>query len=217
MPVIDPRDIAADAKDQLRAFDIAITKVFNQGVKKLQKAGRKSHKKLADIHWVEAHVDVEGRVRPLGQISSKWVKRKLALGKEAARGRFTKGLFRTIKSNKSFAKTKTGFVIDLKKPNLTVTVPRFIPASERKFKLSKEARKARGSGSKRVAINDYIDHYEEQKAPGLGNIPARDLVRMNKETVDFLNERFQRVAKSASLAGKQRVVEVKLIFKGFKI
>ena len=199
MPAKDPRDIAADAQEQLSAFRIAISRVFKQGVKKLQSKGRKVHKKLADIHWVEAHVDDKGRVRPLGEISVAWISRKRSLGKAVQRGRFTTGIFRTIKSSRSFKKTKRGFLVDLTLPNLTVRVPFITKTAEPR------------------TVNSYIDFYEEQKAPGMGNLPRRDVVRLNKEVVDFLNERFQRVAKSASLAGKQRVVQVRLIFKGFKI
>jgi hypothetical protein len=205
----DPRDMAADVKDQLEAFQTAVERVRTEGIKKLISVGRKEWRGMHADFIAEKYADAAGNIRSLGPITERWRKRKVALGKLENRGRFSNGIERTIKSRKSFIPIEgppAGFDIDLLAPDLTTRVPLRVPDS----KL--------GPKSKRVKVNEYLAFYEEQKAPGLGSLSTDAMDRIN-DAVDKAQERalkrLRNITISAAKGGRERVVQVRAMLRRF--
>ena len=203
--------MAVDAQDQLIAFREAIARTLGDRgvvVKAMQAQGRKEHREMHALFMRERYADITGKIKKLGSIRPRWVRRKVALGAVPNRGRFSEGVQRQIKSRKAYIPVEDGFDIDILVPNLTTRVPIRVPGTKKK-----------GSRFRRVRVNDYITFYAQQKAPGLGSISndAEGRLRQARQRAEEKQyRRLRNIAISAAKGGGERVIQVKMILEEFR-
>lgn len=194
------RRVESGATRSLREFRKALAGLKRISVKAVQLAGRDAHKRNARRYARGQYADNRGGLVRIKPYSAKHGKRKAALKLDLRRGVMRKGILKTMQSPKAFIRLQNGFTLDLEAPNLTVTGRATIGKSKRAL-AGKRILEGKGKDRRVVAIgvkvqktnrrsflvNNYLDHFTDQKAPGLGNITRsdeRDIEKRRREAVD---------------------------------
>lgn len=220
MPGIgDIRRASMAATRSVRAFDRAVTALQQRAVRAAQVAGREVFKRMYTRYGQGYYADKAGRIVPIRPFGSDWRKRKEKLGLDPRRGVARKGILKTIRSPLAFVRATKGFRIDLKRPNLTITGRATLRSALRNLagkaivegkgkdrKVVGLAVKRRKTNKRSFAVNSYIGHFADGKAPGLGNIATRDYVYINGAVNEAIVDHIARVKGAAKqvLSGKAR-------------
>jgi hypothetical protein len=184
----DIRRATSGATQSLRAFQRALAAVKQRAVRAAQIAGREVFKRMYTRFAQGFYANKAGQIVPIAPYGDAWGKRKEQLGLDKRRGVARKGILKTIRSPLAFIKYPSGFSIDLTRPNLTITGRATLGKAMRnlagKRVIKDKSVVAVGvtrllTNRRSFAVNSYIGHFADQKAPGLGNIARRDSVYIN--------------------------------------
>lgn len=196
-----------------REFERAVTGLRQRIIRAVQVGGREVFKRMHTRFATGFYANKAGRIVPISPYGPAWGKRKLQLGLDLRPGIARKGILKTVRSPLAFVKQPRGFDIDLARPNLTITGRATLGKSARniagkRITVGREvvgmafARKVTNRRS--FAVNRYIGHFADAKAPGLGNIATRDVVYLNGQARNAAAEHIARIrgASKRALAGK---------------
>lgn len=190
----DIRRAAMGAAREVREFDAALRALRRRLIRAMQLEGLRSAKEFAArFERLGLFANRNGalqRVKPYGDA---WGKRKRRLGLDTRRGIARKGVLKTLKSPRIVTKTARGFVFDPKTPDITVTGRATVGKSKRAL-AGKRIIEGKGKNRRVVGIgvkhqisnrrsfrvNNYIDHFADLKARGLGSLARSDYDRMRK-------------------------------------
>ena len=191
------RTVESGATRSLRDFERALKTIKRVMVKAAQVEGRKAFKRMGARYATSAYANrrgVLGRIKPY---SARHGKRKRALKLDMRPGVMRKGILKTIQSPKAFIKTDGGFIIDLEKPDITITGRATLGKSQRNLagkrligKLDGKRQvigisiKAQVTNRRSFRVNNYIGHFADRKAPGLGSITTGD----ERKLIDAVTE-----------------------------
>lgn len=196
----------ADQEDVVKAFQAALRKVKADSVKALHGNARKAVKKLSQLYEKEKYANATRQEVMLGRTSRRWRQRKLALGKDVRRGHFTLAISKAIRSPQAILKDENGFTYDIARAPTTGTV-----AGRRKSK----GRRARKSRKNRV--RDYVRHYEQKKAPGLGTLPKSAINLLDDAVHKATARKLKNIRKSAQRPGNEFLIDIELKLGGLTV
>lgn len=225
----DIRHAVSGATRSLRAFQRALAAVKSRAVRAAQVAGREVFKRMYTRFAQGFYANKTGQIVPIGAYGPAWGKRKKDLKLDLRRGVARKGILKTVRSPLAFIKYPSGFSIDLTRPNITVTGRATLGKSLRNLAGKTLFRhgdgrllNVSGSGAQIVArlvdrkvtnrrsfaVNSYIGHFADAKAPGLGNIAIRDQVYINGAINQAVAQHIGNLKGAAKqqLAGKARAL-----------
>jgi hypothetical protein len=176
----DIRKATSSANASAADFQRALKAIRALKIKETQRVGKIVAKRIGTRFSVGQFAGVGGKIAPLGKYGNAWRLRKIQLKLDLRRGVARKGILKQVSSGQIFAPLADGFDIDIKRPALIVTGnarlgkrPTFLFAKRTGGKVKK--RKHTGT-KESFFVNDYIDHYANAKAPGLGLLSTRDLL-----------------------------------------
>jgi hypothetical protein len=208
----DIRRAAMGAAREVREFDAALRALRRRLIRAMQIEGLRSAKEFAArFERLGLFANKNGalqRVKPYGDA---WGKRKKRLGLDSRRGVARKGVLKTMRAPAGFARTTTGFEIDLKKPDITVTGRATVGKSRRNLAGKRiiagkgKSRAVIGIGLRTLntnrrsfRVNNYLDHFVNAKAPGLKALSKGQLLRIQREVKAAIEEDIQRTLTTAS-------------------
>lgn len=213
------RTLESGADRTMRAFDRALRTVERVMVKAAQLEGRKVHKRNARRFARGQFANRQGLLKRLGDYGPKWGKRKRRLKLDLRRGVAGKGILKTTESPKGYIRRPDGFVIDYTKPDITITRRATLGKSKRAIAGRRiiegkgKARAVVGIGVKiqttnrrSFRVNNYLGHYADAKAPGLGSITDRDAEAIDKVAADAVEAHLRSIqGATRSLSARARV------------
>lgn len=203
---------------------------FRNVLENLQEKARKKARvqgKLALIRMGkefegEQYANAAGEMSPLGNISRQWAKFKRLRDLDPRRGHAGGGIQKVFKY--AFYKTSKGFDIDLKRAStfFRTSVSASIAGKGKRAYIFDEkkgwVRKGRRLKKFKVfkfggaKVSSYIEHYEDQKAVGLGSIPKENREAVENAANSVLDEGIAKIRKSAARisARKKFTITLKL-------
>lgn len=217
------RRAESGATRSLREFEKAVRGIKRVMVRAVQVEGKRVHKRNARRYARSQYANRRGGLKRIKSYGVKWGKRKAQLGLDKRRGVARKGILKTVKSPKSFRKTDNGFVIDYERPDITVTGRATLGKSKRSIAGKRiiegkgAARQVIGIGVKfqntnrrSFRVNNYIGHFADQKAPGLGSITRKDEKAIDKEAVEAVDKHVRSVKGASRALTKQARTKITL-------
>jgi hypothetical protein len=205
------RTAQSGATRELAAFQRALRGLRRIGVRAAQVHGRTAHKEMAAWFGEGKYAGADGNLHRIKPYGHKWGKRKKRLGLDSRRGVARKGVLKTMRAPAGFARTTTGFEIDLKKPDITVTGRATVGKSRRNLAGKRiiagkgKSRAVIGIGLRTLntnrrsfRVNNYLDHFVNAKAPGLKALSKGQLLRIQREVKAAIEEDIQRTLTTAS-------------------
>ncbi len=180
----DIRRAASGAARNLRQFTRAISGIRARLIRAVHSGGREVFKLMYVRHSIGVYANAAGVVVPITPYGTPWGKRKAQLGLDLRPGIARKGVLKTIRSPLAFVKRSNGFDIDLTRPNLTITGKATLGKSKRNLAGKRVVRDGgivaigvirKLTNRRSFAVNSYLGHFADSKAPGLGNIANTDV------------------------------------------
>jgi hypothetical protein len=217
------RRVGSGATRSLRDFRRALTGVRRIMIKAVQLEGREVHKRNARRYARGQYADRSGALRSIRPYGPQHAKRKARLRLDMRPGVMRKGILKTMQSPLGFVRRPDGFMIDLNLPNITVTGRATVGKSKRAI-AGKRVLAGRGKNRKVVAIgvnilktnrrsfrvNDYIGHFADAKAPGLGNITMADQRAINKAGKEAIEKHLQTIQGASRALSARAAIKLKL-------
>lgn len=190
------RRAAAATKRDLARFRRAVATVEARAVQAAHVAGKRAHKAMYDRYGAGQYANKAGNVTNIKPFGKAWATRKARLNLDPRPGVARKGILKQIRSPLGFAKAPKGFVIDLKAPALTITGRATVGRSRRAIAVAKGTSRAAGvtgvkfslTNRRSFFVNDYIDHFTDDKAPGLGSLADDDRAAVGAAVRDALQK-----------------------------
>lgn len=221
----DIRHATSGATRQLRVFQRAVSAVKQRAVRAAQIAGRTVFKRMYTRFATGFYANKTGQIVPIAPYSDAHGQRKRQLGLDSRRGVMRKGVLKTVRSPLAFVNIPSGFSIDLLRPNITVTGRATLGKGMRNLAGKTLFRHSDGrllnvsgkgaqivarlvnrtlTNKRSFAVNSYIGHFADDKAPGLGNIATRDRVYINGQINESVAQHLGNLkgATKRQLAGK---------------
>ena len=190
----DIRRATSGASKSLKDFQRALDAVKAIKIRETQRQGAIMSRRIGHRFKFERFGNVEGSIARIKPFSRAWARRKAKLRLDDRRGHARGGIQKQVSSPLIYAKLSDGFDIDIKRPALWITGRARLALKRKTVLISKTAkgyrhRLSRGRNES-FFVNAYIDHFADQKAPGLGLLPNVDLAEMeqavNAKTLDHL-------------------------------
>lgn len=205
------RAVVSGAKRRVSDFQRALKEIKRIKIRETQKAGKDAARNIATRYKFERYADDTGQVRQIRPYGAAWGKRKAQLKLDDRRGVARGGILKQVQSPLIYSALQDGFDIDIKRPNLTITGRATLGRSLRtlagKAVVSGKGRQRaivaltfkRVKTSKRsFLVNAYIDHFADQKAPGLGNLSNDDLTMIETRANDAIAQHLEAVGSAGS-------------------
>lgn len=212
------------AARELKQFKNALAGVDRRAVRGIQQGAHDLRKSFANRYGLLAlYSDSRGVLRRIRMYGVEWGKRKAKLTLDMRPGVARKGVLKTLQSPRIIITVPRGFVFDLMEPDLTITGRSTVGRSARNLAGRRiiegkgKSRQVVGMGvTRRVTnrssfrVNNYIDHFAQLKAPGLGSIATSDLGKLMDAAVQAALNDLRKVQRSQGFhgaAGKAEVVK----------
>ncbi|MCZ7604840.1 MAG: hypothetical protein M5U25_01955 [Planctomycetota bacterium] len=190
----DLRRAAMGAAREVREFDAALRALRRRLLRAMQLEARTIAKMFAARYErLGLYANTSGALQKVKPYGDKWGKRKKRLGLDSRRGIARKGVLKTLKSPRIITKTARGFVFDPKIPDITITGRATVGKSLRALAGKRIIGKIDGkravvgigikhqvTNRRSFRVNNYIDHFADLKARGLGSLARVDFDRMRK-------------------------------------
>jgi hypothetical protein len=193
------------ARIQLDQIDRAIATARKRAAREVRPVGRAIHARMSERFAAERYANSGGRVVNLGSNTVKWNRRKAILGLDPRRGHASRSLSRAIKSRSSFITLPTGFRIDIS-----------VGATVTNYKLrTSRARKGKPATYRRGKVIEYLAHYVDRKAPGLGSISTEDREDINEAIGRAVAKALAPLRERAAVAGAADMQRVELRIEQF--
>lgn len=210
------------AARELKQFKSALAAVDTRAVRGIQQGAHDLRKSFANRYGLLAlYSDSRGVLRRIRMYGVEWGKRKAKLALDMRPGVARKGVLKTLQSPRVIVRTARGFVFDLTAPDITVTGRATISKSKRNLAGKRilagtgKGRQVVGMGVRRKVtnrrsfrVNNYIDHFARQKAPGLGSIATADLGKLMDAAVQAALKDLRKVQRSQGFHGAAGRAEV---------
>lgn len=208
----DIRRAAAGATRDLKRFERALAQLKRRGVRAIQQEAQTMRKTMANRYQrLGLYADRRGVLRKIRKPGAKHQRRKKQLGLDPRPGIMRKGVLKTLQSPRVIEKTRTGFVYDLKAPDITVTGRATVGKSLRNLAGKRlidgkgKDRKVTGTGVKRQVtnrrsfrVNNYIDGFADGSAPGLGSLSGEDKKQLDRAALKAVNDHLAGIGKAAA-------------------
>ena len=214
MSIASIRRAQSGATKKLKDFKKAFKAIKKKMVQAVQKTGRRRFKMMHKRYEKALYANRQGKLSRVRKASKAHNLVKQELGLDPRPGHMRKGVSKHMRSPKSFKKNQTGFIINIKAPNLTVTGKTTGAAKLRaiagkaiitdkevvghQVKFQKTTRKS-------FRVNAYIDAFSDQKAPGLGSITDADGRAIDKAAKTAAEKHLANVTKQAASLSRQAV------------
>lgn len=213
MSIADIRRGQSGATKTVRDFKKALKGLRKRMVSAVQRRGRRRFKLMHKRYEKELYANRRGKVRRIRRYSKRHAELKKELRLDKRRGHMRKGISKHIKSPKSFTKTDTGFIVNIKAPNLTITGKTSGAAKLRSIAGKAIIRNKQVVGHqvkfqkttrKSFLVNRYIDPFADRQARGLGSMAESDHRALDKAAKEAVEKHLKKITKAAtrSLAGK---------------
>lgn len=237
MATQDLTNVVSGARKTMKDFQRALKKIKKVQIRELQKSGRRQFKKYFKRFVLEIYVDETRRKKKIEPYGEAWGKRKKRLGLRLERGQANRGVYKTIRSPRAFQKLQDGFLISLFAPNLTILAKvrlsksevrkrnkaRLGRAEDRRLagtgvrgeeaalkQLFKNQAKVRKPAKERRLVNDYIEDFASEKAPGLGTLAESDIRNMTRQIEREVRKVVAQVEGAAKSLSKKFSAELSL-------
>lgn len=204
------RKAMTGAARSLAQLERTIPTLKRRLIRAVQIEGKRAHLRMYERYSKSRFADSDGMLQSISPFGAAWAKRKRRLRLDSRRGVARKGVLKQIRSPLGFVKHPQGFTIDLLRPALTITGRATVGKSLRALHSKKRAKELAAIGAMGVvfkttskrsfAVNDYMPHFADAKAPGLGTLARADVAALNKATRDAVRERIEKVKGTARKA-----------------
>lgn len=190
----DIRRATSGASKSLKDFQRALDAVKAIKVRETQRMGAIMSRRIGHRYKFERYADESGAIRKIKPYSRAWGRRKAKLKLDDRRGVARGGILKQVNSPLIYAKLSDGFDIDIKRPALWITGRTRLALRRKTVLTTKTAKGYKHRLSRGLKesffVNAYIDHFADEKAPGLGLMASADLAEMeqavNAKTLDHL-------------------------------
>ena len=184
------------------ALQAALAKVQADAVKELHKLAQRARASVADGFKREITFTRNGgRPIPIKPYGPRWAAEKRRMGYSMKRGTATSGVQKTLDRRDAVRLTKRGFVLDFLDASLrqgTTYRNRRVGAARRGGKPF------RRPASRQTLVFNYISFLADQKAAGLGNMPAAMRTEILNRVTARTEKQLLRIAKSIGPASTLR-------------
>lgn len=204
------RKAMTGAARSLAQLERTIPTLKRRTIRAVQLEGKRAHLCMYQRYAQSRFANKEGVLQSIAPFGAAWGQRKRRLRLDPRRGVARKGILKQIRSPLGFIKHPSGFTIDLLRPALTITGRATVGKSLRALHTQKRAKALAALGAMGVvfqqsakrsfAVNDYMSHFADAKAPGLGTLARADVVAIRKAVRDAVRERIARVKGTARAA-----------------
>lgn len=206
----------------MRDFERAVKQVQRKATKAVQTSGKKAHRRQGRRHARGQYANAAGQLKRLGSYGPKQRRRKQQLKLDMRRGVMRKGILKVMNSPQAFSRIKTGFEIDITRPDITVTGRATIGKSRRatagKRILQKDssgvrqvvgiAAKLQVTNRRSFRVQNYIHHYAKQKAPGLGAITSRDQKEISEDAGEAVEAHINSIRGATRSLSRQAATKI---------
>lgn len=217
----DIRKAASGATRDVKKFERALAQLKRRGVRAIQQEAQTMRKTMANRYQrLGLYADKRGVLRRIRKPGKKWQDRKKALKLDPRPGIARKGVLKTLQSPRIIVKTTRGFIYDLKQPDITVTGRATLGKSKRNVAGKRllggkgKDRKVIGTAVKRMVtnrrsfrVNNYIDHFADISAPGLGSLSGEDKKELDRAALAAVNKHLADLGE----AGRRRLGDTSML------
>ena len=201
----------------LASFERVLAKMRATIIRKLQAEGKRIHREMAGAFEGERYADEGGKVHQIKSYGGAWGKYKSAHGLDMRRGHARTGIAKAIKSSAGFIPSPVGFTIDYKAAAAGLTVRE--RAGERSKRrrawvkgpmFGKGSRKTKRGRLRTFIVSEYLRHFEQAKAPGLGSLTKEQRARLENIARVETEKSLGRLSQSVSRLGRKTQAKVAL-------
>lgn len=217
------RTVESGSTRSLRAFERALATIRRQMVKAAQGQGRLVFRNMHANFARGIYANRAGQLVPIRPFGPKWKRRKQKLKLDPRRGIARKGILKQIRSPKAFIKNANGFVIDLEKPDLTITGRATVGKSRRNVagkriignldgvrQVIGIAVKKQVTNRRSFRVSNYLGAFADKKAPGLGSISTADERSIQDAVTEAAREHLRSVRGASRVLSRQAAAKLEL-------